>query len=337
MSNAPKHKISAVWSEAEWDRREQRTRQLALNAASEAVAWQMIVRQARRVLRTYSTSFFIVTRFLPPAKRAQVEAIYAAVRYPDEVVDTFPLAPKDRAARLDHWAAAYETGLAAASLQEALRQNVPCFLASFSRVVREANIPAEHYRSFLAAMRHDVWPRRFSTLDDLIESYIYGSAIVVGYFLTYVYGSSTEQDFARALRSAQHLGIALQLTNFLRDVAEDQRRGRLYLPLEMLRAEGITEVDVTNPQQQAALQRVLRRMTNIAEEEYAAAYADLDAFAPDSRTAIHACIKVYRQLNQRIAVSPHGLQHRASVPTGEKFKVLPTSKYWRLPLAYLTW
>lgn len=337
MSNAPKNKISEVWSEAEWERLEQRTRQFALPAASEAVAWQLIVRQARRVLRTYSTSFFIVTRFLPPAKRAQVEAIYAAVRFPDEIVDTFPLVPEERAARLDRWAAAYETSLAAPSLQEALRQNVPCFLASFSRVVREANIPAEYYRSFLAAMRHDVWPRSFSTLEDLIESYVYGSAIVVGYFLTYVYGSNTHQDFARALTSARHLGIALQMTNFLRDVAEDQRRGRQYLPLEMLRAEGIAEVDVTNPQQQAALQRVLLRMTNIAEEHYAAAYADLDAFAPDSRTAIHACIKVYRQLNQRIAASPHGLQQRASVPASEKFKVLPTSKYWRLPLAYLTW
>lgn len=337
MSNAPKNKISEVWSEAEWERREQRTRQLALTAASEAVAWQMIVRQARQVLRTYSTSFFIVTRFLPPAKRAQVEAIYAAVRYPDEIVDTFPLSPEERAARLGCWAAAYERGLTASSLQEALHQNVPCFLASFSRVVREANIPAEHYRSFLAAMRQDIWPLSFSTLDDLIESYVYGSAIVVGYFLTYVYGSHTEQDFARALTSARHLGIALQLTNFHRDVAEDQRRGRLYLPLEMLRAEGITQVNVAEPQQQAALQRVLRRMTYIAEEHYAAAYAELDAFAPDSRTAIHACIQVYRQLNQRIALSPHGLQQRASVPTSEKFKVLPTSKYWRLPLAYLSW
>ena len=337
MSNAPTIKANPIWDEAEWDQLEKRTHLFATAAASDEAAWAIIVRQARRVLRTYSTSFFIVTRFLPPEKRARVEAIYAAVRYPDEIVDTFALAPRERAALLNRWAIAYETALAAPTVQDALRQNVPCFLASFSRVVREANIPAEHYRSFLAAMRHDIWPRRFNTLDDLIESYVYGSAIVVGYFLTYVYGSNTEQDFERALTSARNLGIALQLTNFLRDVAEDQRRGRLYLPFDMLRAEGIDDVDVNDPHQQAALRRVLQQMTDIAEEHYAAAYADLDAFAPDSRTAIHACIKVYRQLNQRIAASPHGLQHRASVPTSEKFKVLPTSKYWRLPLAYLTW
>ncbi len=336
MRNAPKIKTSEVWSEAEWDWLEQRMHQLASAATSEAAAWNIIVRQARTVLRNYSTSFFIVTRFLPPDKRDRVEAIYAAVRYPDEIVDTFPLTPEERAARLDCWAADYETALAARSIKVALHQNVPCFLASFTRVVREAGIPPEHYRSFLTAMQQDVRPRHYSTLDDLIESYVYGSAIVVGYFLTYVYGASTKQDFDRALASARHLGIALQLTNFLRDVAEDQRRGRLYLPLDLLRVEGIEAANTSDPQQQAAFQRVLRRMTNIAEDHYACALADLNAFAPDSQTAIYACINVYRQLNQRIAASPHGLQHRASVPASQKFKVLPVSKYWRLPLAYLT-
>lgn len=325
-----------IWSEAEWDRMEQQTRRLALKAGSDAEAWKIITRQARTVLRTYSTSFFIVTRFLPPGKRERVEAIYAAVRFPDEIVDTFPLTAEERSARLDRWLADYKMAFSIDSIQEALTLGVPCFLATFAQVVRETEIPPEHYCSFLEAMRLDVSPRQFKTLDDLIESYIYGSAIVVGYFLTHVYGSVTPRDFDRALTSARNLGIALQLTNFLRDVAEDQRRGRLYLPLDLLRGEGIKgDVDALAPEQQAALHRVLSTLTKIAEEHYALAYADLDAFAPDCRTAIHACINVYRQLNQRIAASPRGLQHRESVPAREKFKVLPPSKYWRLPLAYL--
>jgi phytoene synthase len=337
MTEALKINIpSEVWREAEWQRMEQCMRRRVVEAASEAVAWQIITRQARKVLRAYSTSFFIVTRFLPPAKRDRVEVIYAAVRYPDEIVDTFPLEPEGRAARLDHWAAGYEVALAAPLIKESLRRGAPCFLAGFAKVIREAGIPPEHYRSFLAAMRQDVWPRRYDTLDDLIESYVYGSAIVVGYFLTYVYGSVTKDDFERALRSARHLGIALQLTNFLRDVAEDQRRERLYLPLDLLRAEGIdVEPDATDPRQQAAFRRALRRVTECAEEHYARSLADLDAFAPDTRTAINACIDVYRQLNERIAASPRGLDHRERVPASRKFKVLPASKYWRLPLAYL--
>jgi phytoene synthase len=181
-------------------------------------------------------------------------------------------------------------------------------------------------------MRLDVEPRVYSTLDDLIDSYVYGSAIVVGYFLAYVYGGS---DFPRILESSRSLGIALQLTNFLRDVGEDQRRGRVYLPLDMLHAEGLSTVDVDDRDQLESLNRVLRRVSAIAEDHYAASERDLDAFAPDCVTAIRACIDVYRQLNLRIGRSMEGVRHRESVPMVTKFQVLPPSKYWRLPLAWL--
>lgn len=324
-----------VWSQQQWQQIELETRQRALATSSDAEVWGILVKQARLVLKTYSTSFFIVTRFLPPAKRAKVEAIYAAVRYPDEVVDTFPLTQVQRTRLLDDWAAHYDAALQAKTIRESLEFGAPCFVASFAEVVRECDIPPEHYRAFLDAMRLDVWPRRFATLDDLIDSYIYGSAIVVGYFLTYVYGSPKPQDFDRALQSARNLGIALQLTNFLRDVAEDQRRNRVYLPQDMLKAEGIDDMNATDPDQQAALNNVLRKLTAMTEAYYEKSLADLDAFNHDSRVAIRACIDVYRQLNQRIASSPRGILHRESVPLREKFKVLPTSKYWRLPLAYL--
>ncbi|MFP5261260.1 MAG: phytoene/squalene synthase family protein [Blastocatellia bacterium] len=330
-----KSKSSDCWSRRRWVHVERETRVLALAAATDEAAWEIIVRRARAVLRAYSTSFFIVTRFLPPAKRAKVEAIYAAVRYPDEIVDTFRIDEGEQTRMLSQWEAQYEESLKARSIKEALAKEVPCFLAAFSAVVRDERIPHEHYRSFIEAMRRDVRPGPFATLDDLIESYIYGSAIVVGHFLTHVYGASADSAFERALGSATDLGIALQLTNFLRDVAEDQRRGRLYLPLDMLRAEGIEYVDVRDRGQHAALGRVLRRLSAIAEQRYASSLADLDAFAADSRTAIRACIDVYRRLNGRVGQSARGLLHRESVPMGEKLKALPASKYWRLPLAYL--
>jgi 15-cis-phytoene synthase len=326
----------APWPPEYWEHLDAATRRRALAAGSDEAAWSVIVKEARGVLKAFSTSFFIVTRFLPPAKRARVEAIYAAVRYPDEIVDTFALAVREKERLLDARAADYETALAVGSTVAALRAGVPCFVASFASVVREAGIPHEHYRSFLDAMRRDLRPRPFSSLEDLIDSYIYGSAIVVGYFLTYVYGAARPGDFDRALESARNLGVALQLTNFLRDVAEDQRRGRLYLPLDMLSDEGVNNFDAADPRQHAALARVLGRLTAVSEDFYARSLADLDAFAPDCRTAINACIDVYRQLNRQIKHSPRGILHRESVPLSRKFKVLPASKYWRLPLAYLT-
>jgi phytoene synthase len=324
-----------VWTLAEWEAVERETRARALAANSERAAWLVVTRRARAVMRAYTTSFFIVSRFLPAAKRAEVEAVYAAVRYPDEIVDTFPLARAEQLRLLDEWGERYEQGLRAASLGDALRAGVPCFLASFTKVVREREIPPEHYRAFLAAMRRDAAPRPFETLDDLVENYVYGSAVVVGYFLAHVYGASAAHEFARAAESARALGIALQLTNFLRDVGEDQRRGRVYLPQDMLRAEGIDALDVGDARQRPALARVLRRVAAVAESHYAGAERDVDAFSADCRIAISACIAVYRRLNERIGRSPDGATHRESVPAREKFGVLPPSKYWRIPLAYL--
>ncbi|HET9532770.1 MAG TPA: phytoene/squalene synthase family protein [Blastocatellia bacterium] len=327
--------LTAPWSEDHWRALERETRREALTAPTEEASWGIIIRRARVVMRAYTTSFFIVTRFLPAMKRDRVEAIYAAVRYPDEIVDTFPLSEEERLCMLAEWEAGYELGLDSCSIREALEAGVTCYLASFTRVVRDSGIPHEHYRAFIDAMRCDVRPRLFATLDDLIESYIYGSAIVVGYFLTYVYGAAAGEDFERALTSARNLGIALQLTNFLRDIGEDQRRGRIYLPLDMLAEEGVTRADVSDARQHESLSRVLRRLAAVTECYYRSAEADLDAFAPDCRVAIRACIDVYRQLNDRIGRSPQGILHRESVPISEKFRVLPASKYWRLPLAYL--
>lgn len=304
------------------------------SAANDRAAWALAAREARCVLRAYSTSFFLVTRFLPSEKRSQVEAIYAAVRYPDEIVDTFPLTPPERLKRLSEWGDAYERALGIASIRCAVERGIPCFLAAFTRVVRDRGIPTEYYRAFLEAMRMDVEPRPFQTIEDLIDSYIYGSATVVGYFLAYVYGPSAPEAFGRSLASARHLGIALQLTNFLRDVAEDRRRGRVYLPLDLLRAEGIAEIDLDDADQLAPLNSVLRRLSAVAEWQYTQAEMDLDAFAPDSRTAIAACIRVYRNLNRRIGLSAEGVLHRETVPMRTKFQVLPASKYWRIPLAY---
>ena len=325
-----------VWSIDEWATKERRARAGALRAGSEGAAWRVLNREARRVMRTYTTSFFIVSRFLPRAKRKEVEAVYAAVRYPDEVVDTFPLSADERLRLLDEWGAHYEAGIECATLRAALERGVPAHLAGFTRVVRERGIPAEHYRAFLDAMRLDVAPRPFKTLNDLIASYVYGSAVVVGYFLTHVYGARDAHSFVRALGSARDLAVALQLTNFLRDVGEDQRRGRVYLPTDALRAEGIETLDADDAQQQEQLARVLRRLASVAAEHYASAEAGLDAFAPDCRLAVQSCIRVYGRLNERIANSGRGAAHRESVPLREKFQVLPPSKYWRIPLAYLT-
>ncbi len=184
-------------------------------------------------------------------------------------------------------------------------------------------------------MEFDIAPRPFNTLDDLIDNYIYGSAIVVGYFLTHVYGAASPDAFDDAMQSAKNLGIGLQLTNFLRDIQDDAKRGRVYLPTDILEAYGIARFNPSDEQQQEQLRPVVKEMTRLADGFYEKSFQTLNAFHPDSRIAIKACIDVYRMLNTRIADSDLGIHHRESVPLVEKLKPLPASKFWRIPLAYL--
>jgi phytoene synthase len=278
-------------------------------------------RASRRVLRSFSGSFFLVTRFLPAQKRAQVESIYAAVRYPDEIVDTFPLSTSEKYALLDRWEAQYERALLLGDAHSRFEEGLPWILASFADVVIGSRIPREHYRSFLEAMRRDIEPEPFRSLEDLIVRYVYGSAIVVGYFLAHVYGTSEGMALKDAYDSAANLGIALQLTNFCRDVDEDQRRGRLYIPSDLRQSRG--------------LNGAIAQVAAEAERRYSQAEATVGVFAADTRPAIRACIDVYRLLNRRIIErgSVPGIRH--SVPVTEKLRALPPDKYWRVPLAYL--
>jgi 15-cis-phytoene synthase len=322
--------MAAAWTEQTWQVRDAVTRARALAAQDDAAARHAIVRFSRGVLKRYSTSFFIVTRFLPPAKRAQVDMLYAAVRYPDEVVDSFPLSAATRLRRIERWRGEFERALAAGSIREALLDGAPTILAGWAQVTREAAIPAAYYHSFLDAMQADIKPRRYGSLDDLIENYIYGSAIVVGYFLAHIYGATDPQ---RAMLASRRLGIALQLTNFIRDIAEDRSRGRLYLPLDMLAVRGIAPAAMKDAPAEV-IADIARELASRAAADYAYAAANLSAFSADCRMAIDACIRVYGELNERVANGASLLQ-RQSVPLRRKFRVLPPSKYWRLPLAYM--
>lgn len=322
------------WDLSRWQRLETVARGEIARARSEEAAWRLAVRCARKVLRAFSSSFFLVTRFLPRRKRAQVEVIYASVRYPDEIVDTFPLPAARQIAMLDGWERAYVEALRQEEIRTRAASGIPWILAAFAEVVRRSGIPAEHYRAFLDSMRRDARPALYPDLDALVADYVYGSAVVVGYFLTHVYGPGPQSTLPEALKCARELGVALQLTNFARDVFDDRRRGRLYLPLDMLAAEGLTPDRCHDPCHRPALRRAVRRMALAADAGYDRARRNLGAFAPDCRAAIGACIEVYGALNRRFLDENAPARCRVSLSAAEKFRVLPADKYWRVPLAY---
>ena len=324
--------MARSWTPEQWTQFEDALRRELLAADSDTGARKRTARAALRVIARYSTSFYIVSRFLPPHKRERVDVIYASVRYPDEVVDTFVIPDEERLRRLDAWAEHYEIALGERDLRRAVAVGVPPILAAFASVVREAGIPPEHYRAFLRAMRMDVMPRPFETIEDLIESYIYGSAIVVGYFLTHVYGPAGPELMPEALACARDLGIALQITNFIRDVKEDRRRGRVYLPQDLLRSAGADMDQIDDPSNRRRVIGVIRQAGAFAEDAYRRAGEKLNVFAPDCRVAIKACVDVYGKLNRQIIASDDCVTRRESISSWEKFMALPARKYWHLPL-----
>ena len=259
------------WTEEQWDNFNLDVCMKALRASSDQEAWNALVDGARKVMRTYTSSFFIVTRFLPIPKRKKVEAIYAAVRYPDEIVDTFDITKEEKISKLNRWSEYYENALQSSGIIKQLQEGIPPFIVAFAHVVKENDIPHNYYRAFLNAMVLDADQVLYTTMDDLIDSYVYGSAIVVGYFLAYVYGARTPKDFPQALEASKDLGIALQLTNFMRDVADDRRRSRLYIPLDILQTAGITPDDIFFTFPKEKLRDVVNYIVDCAEEYYSKA------------------------------------------------------------------
>lgn len=220
----------------------------------------------RLIMRHYATSYYFATRFFPPDIRQSVYALYAFVRMPDQWVDCpEQTAPEVLCAQID----AYERDLIKAVLGEVVESPV---LRAFGECIRKHRIPLRYCADFLDAMRMDLVRTRYTTLNDL-QTYIWGSACVVGLMMLCLLDAPrahepplTADAFAEALFShrlalaqpgtpsnsahsvaycAALMGLAMQMTNFLRDVGEDYAiRGRIYLPQEELEAFSVSEAQI---------------------------------------------------------------------------------------------
>ena len=335
MKKEQKNSFMGEWTPNEWGNFEESY----LNdlKSSSANSLDVAVKFSRKVLKTHSTSFFIVTRFLPKFMRDEVELVYGSVRFPDEIVDSFDIKNDEKKVLLSNWRNKYRLALESGSFEDSINKDVPILLAGFAEVVKKYSIPSSYYESFLDAMELDVEPRNFENTDDLIDNYVYGRAIVVGYFLAYVYGSSQNNNFKETLKSSKELGIALQLTNFIRDINEDLKRGRIYIPKTILKNNGIELKNYANNvnQNTTSINSARMELASIANKYYKESEKGIESFSPDSRVAIKACIELYGKLNERIISRGNDIKVRESLSWSEKLGALPSSKYWKLPMAYL--
>lgn len=194
-----------------------------------------------RIARSHARTFALASRLLPAEKRRAAFALYAFCRLADDLVDS---APHASAAQTRVQLAAYQRQLDAALDG---RGDGPVF-REVARVIGEYEVPGAPLHELLDGVRRDLVEPDYDSWDQL-EQYCQGVASSVGEMCTYVFGlANSDQSRSQALYHARTLGVAMQLTNILRDVGEDAQRNRCYLPRADLAMFDLTPADVlTNP------------------------------------------------------------------------------------------
>lgn len=279
----------------------------------------------QHIVREHARTFHLASIFLPRHKRRAAFALYAFCRVADDIVDRADearecggLAAPDVQAAL----AAHEQ-----KLQSALagRPSDPVF-CELDRVMRDFGVPEAVLRELLDGVAMDLRPVRYETWTEL-AAYCEGVASSVGEMCTYVFGVQGDAEVRRvALRYARTLGLAMQLTNILRDVGEDARRGRCYLPAQDLAAEGLTQDEVLSGSLQATDPRWQRFMTGQvarARALYDAAMPGIPLLSPDAQRCAWACAIGYAEILGAVErIGFNSLQHRARLSTPSRLQVL---------------
>jgi len=243
----------------------------------------------RRVNARHGKTFYLATALLPPPVRPHVHALYGFARYADDLVDR-PEPGTSATDRLAALGAELARGLAGGAAPSPVVRAV-------SATARRYAVPSRLFTDFLASMTADLTVTGYPDFAAL-RGYMWGSASVIGLQLLPVLG--VVGDRAAAERSAAELGIAFQLTNFLRDVGEDHRRGRVYLPRDTLDRHGVTEPMLaaarTAPELKAALAEEIER----ARGFYRSARPGIALLAPDARDCVRTAATLYAEILDEI-------------------------------------
>ncbi|WP_433536487.1 phytoene/squalene synthase family protein [Micromonospora sp. CA-249363] len=272
--------------------------------------------RCRELHKRHGRTYYLATRLLPAWKRRHVHALYGFTRYADEIVDsTEALPPAERAALLDDWASRFMAGLHGASVDDPLLPAVLHTIAIF-------DLDRDDFASFLKSMAMDLTVTSYPTYDHLLD-YMEGSAAVIGTMMLPILGSS---DPAAAREPARQLGFAFQLTNFIRDVAEDLDRGRTYLPDEDLAKFGVTREDLVEARDRgqgtARTRELIEYEVTRAQAHYAAAAPGITMLAPASQACMRTAYALYGGILDEVAAQDYDVfARRALVPQRRRMAV----------------
>lgn len=276
----------------------------------------------RRITAKYSKTFYTGTMLMAPAKRRAIWAIYVWCRRTDELVDG-PQAQFTSEKTLDRWEAQLESIFAGCPVDD---EDV-----ALVNTLEQFPLDIQPFRDMIAGQRMDLHRSRYETFDDL-ELYCYRVAGTVGLMSTTVMGVDTQlktapwsqQQPLDPTPQAIALGIANQLTNILRDVGEDARRGRIYLPLADLAAFDYTEADLMAGVVDDRWRALMAFQIDRARRFYAEAESGIGLLSEDARWPVWSALALYRQILDVVEENGYDVfSQRAFVPSLRKLLTLP--------------
>lgn len=269
------------------------------------------------ITRDHSKSFYFSTSFLPRDKRRAIRAFYAFCRTTDDTVDVLSKSDAEARPFLDEWRRASRLSPT---------EQVNPVLAAWTSIRDRYAVPQTYVEELIDGCEMDLTIKRYETWEEL-ERYCYCVASTVGLISMHIIGVNDDNPhlFERSRQPAIDLGIALQLTNILRDVGEDLGRGRIYLPQEDLRRFGYTEEDLHAGVIDDRFRALMRFEIQRAHDYYTRSIPAISALKPDGRIAVGAAAMLYRGILDKIVENDFDVFHkRAHLSFREKLQRMPS-------------
>ncbi|MFE4703370.1 phytoene/squalene synthase family protein [Streptomyces sp. NPDC056738] len=262
--------------------------------------------RCRQLNARHGKTYFLATRLLPPERRPAVHALYGFARWADDIVDALDTTDtaEQRSAHLARLQAGLEQGLQEATSSE------PVVMA-LADTARRYDIDPRHFSDFMDSMRSDLDVTDYPTYEDL-RRYMHGSAAVIGLQMLPILG--TVVPLQEAEPHAAALGVAFQLTNFLRDVGEDLDRGRVYLPANLLAAHAVDrdllQWSRATGRRDPRITAALKAFEDLTRGVYRQAAPGIAMLDPISRPCIRTAFVLYGGILDAVAEDGYAVVHR---------------------------
>jgi phytoene synthase len=252
---------------------------------------------AKKIAKKSNSSFYYAFNLLPQEKRDAMNTVYAFCRQTDDIVDMGSETSDLKYEKLRKWRIELEKSLDGFSNYQILNK-----LAS---TIQKFNIPLEPFFELLIGMEMDLQKNRYLTFEDL-QLYCYRVASTVGLMCIEIFGykHASTRDFA------VNLGIALQLTNILRDVKKDADKGRIYLPQEDLRKYGYAEKDLLNSTYNENFQNMMKFEVKRAKEYFDKATNSLNLEDKKAMFAARAMQHIYYRMLNKIVDADYDVYNK---------------------------